>query len=246
MAVKRVNLHQHSSTNLYLSSLLKENPETGPVMVISDFQDAGRGQGSHQWHSMPGKNLLLSLLLFPAFLSASDQFQLSRVASLALIDTLKYLGMMPDIKWPNDILINKRKLAGILIENGISGKNISHTIIGIGLNLNQTEFPPFPVEASSVALERGAASDRNQVLDQLLDSLMSRYGQLENGETSKLESDYMENLFMLDQPGAFVHQGKQFTGTIRGLSDLGELLVESHGKTRSYSFQDIQYLSIKP
>ena len=242
MAVKRVNLVQHSSTNLYLSSLLKENPDTGPVMVLSEYQDDGRGQGSHKWHSKPGENLLLSLLLFPAFLSASDQFQLSRVASLALIDTLKYLGLLPDIKWPNDILINRRKLAGILIENGISGKNLSHTIIGIGLNLNQTEFPPFPVEASSVALERGLASDRNQVLDHLLDSLMWRYGQLENGETSKLESDYMENLFMLDQSGAFVHQGKRFTGTIRGLSDLGELLVESEGKTRAYGFQDIQYL----
>ena len=70
---------------------------------------------------------------------------------------------------------------------------------------------------------------------------MLRYGQLENGETSKLESDYMAYLFMLDQPGAFVHQGKQFTGTIRGLSDVGELLVESNGKIRTYGFQDIQY-----
>ena len=122
-------------------------------MVSVDYQYAGKGQGDHQWHSRPGENLLMSLLLFPAFLSASDQFYLSRVASLALIDTLKTLKLAPLIKWPNDILVNRRKLAGILIENGITGNKLSHSIIGIGMNLNQTEFPDFPLKATSVALE---------------------------------------------------------------------------------------------
>ncbi len=241
MAVKRVSLVQLSSTNLYLSSLLKEMPETGPVMVVADFQDAGKGQGDHQWHSMPGENLLMSLLLFPAFLSASDQFHLSRVASLALIDTLNSLNLTPHIKWPNDILVNRRKVAGILIENGISGKMLSHTIIGVGLNLNQTRFPQFPFEATSVALESGVFGDRNEITDHLLDSLMARYRQLENGDTSGLERDYLEHLFLLDQPGEYVSGGKRFTGTIRGVSELGELLMEHDGLIRNYGFQEIQF-----
>ncbi|MDX2431746.1 MAG: biotin--[acetyl-CoA-carboxylase] ligase [Bacteroides sp.] len=242
MAVKRVSLVQLRSTNLYLSELLKEDPETGPLVVVADYQDAGKGQGDHQWHSLPGENLLLSLLLFPAFLSASDQFQLSRVASLALIDTLRTLNLVPLIKWPNDILLNKRKTAGILIENGISGKTLSHTIIGIGLNLNQTEFPVFPLEATSVAREKGVVSERKEVLDVLLASLSKRYRQLEEGRGSKLENDYMENLFLLDEPAEFVSGGKQFSGKIRGLSEMGELLVEHNGKTRNYGFQEISYL----
>ena len=245
MAVKKVGLVQVSSTNRYISDLLKENSGRDQIMVVADYQESGRGQGGHQWHSMPGENLLTSLLLFPAFLSASDQFHLTRVASLALIDTLKILNLAPVIKWPNDILVNRRKIAGILIENEISGLKLSHTIIGIGLNLNQTEFPHFPLEASSVALESGIFCDRMEVRDLLLDSLLERYRQLEEGDKSRLESDYLEKLFLLDQPAEYSCQGKRFTGTIRGISDFGELLVEHQGLTRSYGFQEIQFQSIK-
>ncbi len=242
MAVKRLRLGQLPSTNLYLSDLLKENPEIGPVMLTADYQVSGRGQGGHHWHSNPGENLLMSLLLFPAFLSASEQFQLSRLASLALIDTLRGLGIDAVIKWPNDILVNRRKLAGILIENAISGKMLSHTIIGIGLNLNQTEFPVFPVEATSVSLELGLSSECMVVADNLLESLMARYRQLEAGGRARLEGDYLAHLFLLNQPAEFISGGKQFTGIIRGLSDMGELIVEHHGLSRTYAFQEIQVL----
>jgi BirA family biotin operon repressor/biotin-[acetyl-CoA-carboxylase] ligase len=222
--------------------MLKENPGTGQVLVVADFQDTGKGQGDHQWHSLPGENLLMSLLLFPAFLSAYHQFHLSRVASLAIIDTLKSLNLDPVIKWPNDILLNNRKIAGILIENGISGKRLSHTIIGIGLNLNQTKFPVFPVEATSVAIETGMISDRNSVTGLLLDSILVRYHQLEKGNTPDLESDYLEHLYLLNQTGDFVVGGKRVTGIIRGLSDPGELLMEHDRETRNYGFQEIQYV----
>jgi BirA family transcriptional regulator, biotin operon repressor / biotin---[acetyl-CoA-carboxylase] ligase len=242
MAVKRIHLEAVNSTNHYLSDLQKENPGMGEVMVTSDYQHIGKGQGNHQWHSMPGENLLMSLLLFPAFLSASQQFQLSRLASLALIDTLKGLGLSAQIKWPNDILVRGRKVAGILIENGISGKNLSHTIIGIGLNLNQIEFPEFPLEASSVALENGVSCNRNMVMDLVFESLMARYRQLEDGDHPGLEKDYLEHLFMLNRSGEFSSRGERFSGTIRGLSELGELVVEREGKTQAYGFQEISFL----
>ena len=241
MAVKRIHLETVNSTNCYLSELLKKEPNVGEVVVTADYQGSGKGQGGHAWHSMPGENLLMSLLLHPAFLSASRQFQLSRLASLALIDTLKRLKLPAQIKWPNDILIQGRKVAGILIENGISGMNISHTIIGIGLNLNQTEFPDFRMEASSVALEKGLSSNRKEVTEVLLESLMRRYQQLKGGESSKLESQYLEHLFRLNQPGEFRSLGESFTGTIRGLSELGELLVERNGLTQAYGFQEISF-----
>lgn len=239
MAVKRIHLEAVSSTNNFLSAKLKENPDLGTLLVTTDYQDTGKGQRGHSWHSMPGENLLVSLLLHPAFLSASGQFQLSRLASLALIDTLKGLKLSAWIKWPNDILVRGRKVAGILIENGIIGKNLSHTIIGIGLNLNQREFPAFPREATSVALERGINSNRKEVTDSLLEALMLRYRQLEEGEASELEREYLEHLFLLNQPAEYSSGGEHFMGIIRGLSDLGELLVERDGGIRSYAFQEI-------
>lgn len=242
MAVKRIHLEGTASTNRYLSWLLKEGSFPGEVLITADYQDSGKGQGGHQWHSKWGENLLMSLLLFPAFLSASDQFQLSRVASLAIIDVLKGLGLAPLIKWPNDILINEKKVAGILIENGITGKNISHTIIGIGLNLNQKDFPVFPVVATSVALESGFQHNREEVTARLLEFLITRYRYLEEGRVSYLESEYLKQLFLLNQPARYATAGSEFTGIIRGISDLGELLLESYGITRTYAFQEIRYI----
>jgi len=145
-----------TSTNTLLFDLLKQQQAEEGTIVIADYQHGGRGLGDHSWISNRGENLLMSLLLFPAFLSASAQFHLSRVASLALCDTLETLGVDPVIKWPNDILTRKGKIAGILIENGISAGAISHTIMGIGLNLNQRSFPDFQVLSEIISRFPGA------------------------------------------------------------------------------------------
>ncbi len=210
------------------------------MVVTADYQDSGRGQGNHSWHSNPKENLLMSLLAFPAFLSASDQFHLSRLASLALCDTLKGLNLIPDIKWPNDILVKNRKIAGILIENGIRGKNLSHTIIGIGLNLNQDSFPGFPVPATSVVMEGLAPLGLSGAADLLIHALEQRYEQLESGFAGILEREYLGHLFGLDRPGAFISEGVKFTGVIRGVSDFGELQVEQEGRIKNYAFHQIK------
>ena len=150
MGKRWIKLNDVSSTNSYISTLLSQESAIDPIVVLADYQESGKGQGNHTWHSNRGENLLMSLLLFPAFLSASSQFCLSMVASLAITDTLDSLGIAAKIKWPNDILTKNGKIAGILIEHGISGKTISHSIIGIGLNLNQHAFPEFPVPSQPV------------------------------------------------------------------------------------------------
>lgn len=184
----------------------------------------------------------MSILLFPEFLSASGQFQLSRMASLAIVDMLKNEKLTPVIKWPNDILSGGRKIAGILIENGITGKAISHSIVGIGLNLNQKEFPEFPLPATSVVLETGRQSTPHRMADRMIDALMARYGQLECGSLAELEREYREQLFCVDQPCEFMAGGVVFTGIIRGVNEFGELLVERDGETGSYGFHEISYL----
>ncbi len=242
MHLKSIHLKSIGSTNTYLSALIKEGKSTGELAVTADYQENGRGQGDHGWLSNPGENLLMSLLLFPAFLSASDQFHLSRVASLALCDTLKGVNLAPVIKWPNDILVNHRKIAGILIENGITGKYLSYAIIGIGLNLNQYQFPEFPVPATSLVKEGMAPLDSSRAADLLINAFGVRYSQLESGSGNLLEKEYLEHLSGLDQPGEFISEGEKFTGIIRGVNDFGELLVEKEGKIYNHAFHQIQCL----
>ena len=216
-----------------------EDPPEGTV-VIADFQKLGRGQGDHAWHSEKGQNLLMSVLLYPEFLSASRQFQLSMLTSLALCDTLQDLDIPSLIKWPNDILTPQGKIAGILIEHGIMGGHLSHSIIGIGLNVNQLRFPSFPVRATSMAIERPEQYDVIQLSEQLAEKLAARYQQLQVGMNEPFRREYLGRLFGLDEPLGFVCSDKAFTGVIRGISELGELLVEANGTTRPYGMHTLK------
>lgn len=234
MEIRWIRHDKLTSTNLLVADLLrKEKPREG-LVVCSDYQQAGKGQGANSWHSSRGENLLMSLLLFPAFLSASHQFHLSRVVSVALCEVLNSLGADPVIKWPNDILCTRGKMAGILLEHGISGGSISHTIAGIGLNLNQSKFPVFPQPASSLLLETGRRTDPQEVAEILVDKIMFRYQKLKEGEEEKLEKEYLDRLFRLGEPSRFKAGDKIFEGIIRGVNEYGELLVEREGVLSPY------------
>jgi BirA family biotin operon repressor/biotin-[acetyl-CoA-carboxylase] ligase len=223
-----------TSTSSFISDLLKHQALEEGTVVIADYQDAGRGLGENSWLSDRGENLLMSLLLYPAFLSASRQFHLSRVASLALCDALEILGIDAEIKWPNDILTRKGKIAGILIEHSVTAGTISHTIVGLGLNLNQTVFPPFQVPASSLGLETGKVSDVAEVGELVESCLMKRYHDLKEGLTEQLEKEYLEKLFKAGVPSTFKSGEDIFIGTIKGVNDFGELLVECDGEIRAF------------
>ncbi len=223
-----------TSTSSFLSDLLKQQDLEEGTVVIADYQDDGRGQGEHSWESARGKNLLVSFLLFPAFLSASRQFHLSRMVSLALCDALSSLGLDSEIKWPNDILSSRGKIAGILIEHSITAGKISRTIAGIGLNLNQTVFPSFPVPASSVRMETGKDVDVADVAELVETCLMSRYQALKEGKTDQLEKEYLERLYMAGLPTVFKVGEKSFEGLIRGVNEYGELMVEHKGEIRTF------------
>jgi len=223
-----------TSTSSFLSDLLKHQDLEEGTVVCTDYQDAGRGQGKHSWDSTRGENLLMSLLLFPAFLSASRQFHLSRMASLALCDALEILGVESAIKWPNDILTTRGKIAGILIEHSITAGNISRTIAGIGLNLNQTIFPSFPIPATSLRLETGKDVDVGEVGELVESFLKSRYQALKEGKTDQLEKEYMEHLYKAGVPSLFKVGEEESEGIIKGVNDFGELMLELNGEIRTF------------
>ena len=228
-----------TSTSSFLSDLLKQQDLEEGTAIITDYQDDGRGQGEHSWESAQGKNLLVSFLLYPAFLSASRQFHLSRMASLAICDALKTLGLDSEIKWPNDILSSRGKIAGILIEHSITAGKISRTIAGIGLNLNQTVFPSFPVPASSVRMETGKDVDVAEVAELVETCLMSRYQALKEGKTDQLEKEYLALLYKAGVPTFFKVGKEESLGIIKGVNDFGELMLELNGDIRTFGHGSI-------
>lgn len=241
MEIRWIRHDRLSSTNELLSAILKQEKLREATVVIADYQEAGKGQGTNSWQSRAGENLLLSLLLFPAFLSASRQFHLSQVVSVAICELLESLGVTSSIKWPNDILSTRGKIAGILIEHGITGGSISHTIAGIGLNVNQREFPHFPQPASSLLLETGHTAGRQELAANLVAKIIEWYEKLKEGREQLLEQEYLQRLFRLDEPSLFETEGVIFQGMIRGLGESGELLVEREGAVHSFEHGQIAF-----
>lgn len=239
--MKWTKLDSIASTNSYISALIEAGQGGEDQVIIADYQDDGRGQGAHSWHSQKGKNLLMSILLHPAFLSASDQFQLSRLTSLALCDTLESEGLEPMIKWPNDILTNQGKIAGILIEHRIVGGKISHTIIGLGVNLNQLLFPEYPISATSFILEKGIKANPETMANRLVRRILTRYKMLEEGNGEEFMLEYQKRLYLINEPSSYIIEGNTFTGVIRGVNKFGELQVDISGELRTFGHQEIQF-----
>lgn len=140
------------SSNNLLKEFKKEQSIDDKTAIMTDFQSFGRGREKNRWHSEAGKNLLCSLYL-KINLKADKHFLITIAASLAVYDLLRNIGIKSKIKWPNDMYAGDKKIAGILIENSLMRDSITDTIIGIGLNVNQTKFPqwiPNPVSVSAV------------------------------------------------------------------------------------------------
>jgi len=137
-------------------------------VVWAERQSAGRGQRGHAWSSAEGENLTFSLVLEPVRLAVGEQFLLSQAVALALVDTFAACGIDTRIKWTNDIYAGDRKLVGILIEHRYSGPTLARSVVGIGINVNQTAFDPALPNPVSMALAAGRRFDRRGGLDRPL------------------------------------------------------------------------------
>lgn len=213
-------------------------------LIRAERQTAGRGQRGHAWSSREGDNLLFTLVLEPTFLSASEQFLVSEAVALALTDTFAAYGLDAQIKWTNDIYIGDRKAVGILIEHNLSGPYLRRTIVGIGVNVNQTEFDPALPNPTSMRLAAGRTFDRYEVLDRLYAHLMRRYGELGRGAYEELQADYRQRMYRLGERHRFrFPDGHTEEGIVRGVRASGELLVEhDDGHVGAYLFRQIEFV----
>lgn len=234
-----IQLDAVDSTNNYAANLLKRSKVVNGTIILTKRQEKGKGQRGANWQSAPDKNLTCSVVLYPEW-DAMDIFRLNILTSLAVGDMLKGYGLNAAIKWPNDIYVGNKKIAGILIESQIKGQKIASSIVGVGLNVNQRTFYG-SFKATSMTIEFGVVFEINQVARQFWNALMS---QIElNGELplKALQNLYYERLIGYRTPIGFEDQTGQYNGTIVGLDEIGRLCVEStDGKWRKYQIKEVK------
>ena len=241
-----VFLDEVNSTNDYAANLIaKSNPIEGTVITAS-LQTAGKGQIGRRWFSKRDQNVLCSIILYPKFLQATDQFQLNIAVSLAIYDLIDYYTELADIKikWPNDIYIGNRKIGGLLIQNSILGKSIHSAIIGAGININQTSFPIDIPNPTSLQLTTGNTLSLDQVRGWLFRFMTKRYLQLKHGMMKVMKKEYLQNLYLLDVLANYQDaEGNVFQGKIKTVGDTGKLVIEMVGGTkRSFNFKEIRFI----
>ena len=230
------------STNSYAIGLLQNNQIKNFTVVVADFQSKGKGQRSNSWHSEKSSNLLLSLIIKHR-INISNQFNLNVLISLSIIDLLNQVGIHNiSIKWPNDILIDNKKIAGILIENKIKGSEIINSVIGIGLNVNQKKFPKFQREATSIKNEIFVESKINSILHSLLLCIEKRYSEYIISDNSIIE-EYLDHLYLRNKLASFEINGERIVGRILSVSKNGKLLVELNDENKEFGLQEIKFLS---
>lgn len=238
-------LDEVDSTNSYLS---REGGEMeAPAMVIARRQTTGRGQRGNAWESAPGENLTFSVLLRPQGVRAIEQFSISEATALATVDLLARHDITAKVKWPNDIYVGDKKICGILIRHSLSGAEISSSILGVGVNINQTEFlsdAPNPVSMKqltgiSYPIE-ALAAEMQECLQLRLDMIYDRT------RREALHEEFLSRLWRGDgapHPFADTASGERFLAVIEGIDLTGVMTLRlPDGSARDYRFKEVTFL----
>ncbi len=233
-----IHFKQVESTNLLALSMIKANRTHLPFVITADFQTSGKGQLSNKWDSENGKNVLMSVAI-NTDIKIENQFILNVITSLSVLDLLEDLNLEKiSVKWPNDILVGNRKIAGILIQNKLLSDRIKSTVIGIGLNINQRNFTTFKREATSVKNENTTILSLSEISDRLLEFLEFRFAKSDNDNWK----DYFEKLYLKDKLAPFEIEGKKQMGIIRKINKTGELVLEIEDSIRNFKMKEIEFL----
>lgn len=225
------------------------------TVVWTSRQTAGRGQMGNGWEAEPDKNLSMSMLLHPEFLPPREQFVISELTALAVLRTVQFY--LPDeevsIKWPNDIYVGDEKIAGILIENQLQGSLLSHSILGIGLNINQERWVGNAPNPTSLALKGHRCLPVDEVLELLVETLNRYYSALRDAFSEGTSTEvkalihvrFEETLYRREGDHPYVDAETQapFTAHIKGVEPMGQLVLEtSTGEVRRYWFKEVKFV----
>lgn len=243
MSKNIIFLNSVDSTNNYANQLILSNAAEDGTVVMAQFQEKGRGLAGNSWESETGKNLLTSIILYPKFLPAGKQFHISKAISLSILEFLKKETDGVSIKWPNDVYVKDKKIAGILIENSIKGNHLFSSIIGIGLNLNQENFvtdAPNPV-----SLKQLTGNDYNceTVVFEIKKHFYHWYIKLQSGNFDEVNLTYFEHLYRKELWQTYSKQRDLFEGKIVGIGEFGQLQLEKrNGAIEEFMFKEVEFV----
>lgn len=231
------------STNDFGKILIsKTNPIDGTV-IITDAQTKGKGQGNNTWVTKPGENLTFSIIYNTSFLKASQQFYISMAIAngvyLALSEAIP--NQVFKIKWPNDLICQQKKVGGILIENSIMGQYLKYSIVGIGINVNQSDFNGLH-HASSLKKISQKEFDLNTVLNWLCEKIEQQFLILKQGKFNAILKMYNHNLYRKDENVAFKKEDALVHGIVKEVNDNGQLGLEAFNQIQYFNHGQLQWI----
>ncbi len=238
MGIDIYNIESVGSTNSFakVSGVNREG-----YVVLADVQTGGRGLGSNSWEGARGKNITGSVVFAPTFLSPADSFLISMAVSVGIIQFLAQYTKKAQIKWPNDIYVDDKKLAGILIENEFTSTSVTRCIVGIGMNVNQRmfEYAPNPVSLCQIT---GSEMNLKRIAHGLFSSVYSTYKELKKFP-HPIADQYHTHLLGIGQTLSFRDANGVFRGAIKNVAYDGKISIEDEdGRLRGYYFKEVQFL----
>ena len=239
-----IKLDATDSTNADLKELLATEDAPDGTVIQAAWQRKGRGQMGRDWVSEPGKNLTFSILKKFKSLPITQQFALNMISSLAVVEVLSGHDVPElSVKWPNDILSGKQKICGILVENVVKGTFLKAAVIGIGLNVNQEDFPS-GLNATSVKLQTGDEISLETLLEALVQAIESRIASFLETSYDELRKTYESLLYAKGIPEMFVTpEGQRFSARVVGIDETGQLRLQHQtGDIRAYQFNEVKML----
>lgn len=239
---KILTYEQVESTNALAWQRLKNGEAQNGDIIMARYQINGKGQGKNTWYSSEGSNLLLSFICKDIQIKATQLTQLNLLVSLSVFNTVNYF--FPEItslKWPNDILVNEHKIAGILIETALQGEYIKNAVIGIGININEENFPEFSPAACSFFTLSKKYHDLNSVFNILIEQLDKQLSKIKNGGFEEIKGEYESVLFGMGTIRYFRSGEKGFSGIIKGINSHGQLCVMVDGELKIFNNKEIEF-----
>lgn len=241
-----IELETIDSTNTYAKQLLETSKVADKTIIWAKNQTQGRGQQGNKWECEPEKNLTFSIILFPHFIPPENQYLLNKAIALAVYHLVcnQISSTQPvKIKWPNDIYINKKKVAGILIENTISGSLWNTSIIGIGININQKNFPDTLPNPVSLINTTGKTVDIKNVLEEFIVIFNEFYTILKTNAFDNLNKQYLEALYQYQENQKYKIKNSVVEAKIIDISAYGRLvLLTSNNERLECDFKEVVYL----
>jgi len=234
-----IHLESVGSTNDYLRGLHKSQFLSNWTAVYTDFQEKGKGQRGNVWSSAKGDDLLCSIIYRAKNLSPQMLFLINEWVSLSLVNVLREIGAANvEIKWPNDILINKKKVCGILVENTLAGNKVNDTIIGIGLNLNSNALP---LGATSLKNELITTIDKKKVLIKILKQLRLNED-LVDFRIDYLKKEYLSNLLGFKEKVLLQDAEGKWEGQVLNVLPTGIIQIEKNGEVKEFGYKEVKWL----